>query len=291
MALHSSPMPMLLRARQFEFTFPRPALIMGIVNVTPDSFSDGGQFFDADTAVAHGLKLVKQGAEILDIGGESTRPNAAPVSEAEELQRVIPVIRQLAARGEIPISIDTTKPAVARAALAAGASIVNDVAANRTEDTMWRIVAEAGAGYVCMHMQGTPQTMQAHPAYDDVVREVGDFFSERMGRMSGCGMSPEQIILDVGIGFGKTLDHNLDLLGAIGNFGRLARPLLIGVSRKSFIGKLLGTEVANRLPASLAGACFAVAAGAQIIRTHDVAETVQAIRLTEAVAARTRINV
>ena len=258
---------------------------MGIVNVTPDSFSDGGKFFDADTAAHHALKLIEQGAEILDLGGESTRPNADPVSEDEELRRVIPVIEQLAARVKIPLSIDTMKPAVARAALQAGASIVNDVAANRDDDLMWRIVAEAGAGYVCMHMQGTPQTMQNEPVYADVVREVGDFFFERINRMHDCGMAREQIILDVGIGFGKTLEHNLQLLGALRSFAALERPLLLGVSRKSFIAKLLGTELADRLPAALACASLAVKAGVQIIRTHDVAETVQAVRMTEAIVA------
>ena len=189
---------MLFRARHFEFVFPRPALIAGVVNVTPDSFSDGGKFLDPTAAVEHALKLVEQGAEILDIGGESTRPRATPVSETEELRRVIPVIEQLAARVKIPISIDTMKPAVARAAIAAGASIVNDIAANREDDAMWRVVAESGAGYVLMHMQGTPQTMQAHPVYTDVVREVREFFSEQIaatGRLRnrartsyiGCG--------------------------------------------------------------------------------------------------------
>jgi len=282
---------MLLRACQFEFTFPRPALVMGIVNVTPDSFSDGGHFFDADAAVEHGLKLIEQGADLLDVGGESTRPNAAPVSEAEELRRVLPVIRQLAARVNVPVSIDTTKPGVARAALQAGASIVNDVAANRADDAMWRVVAEAHAGYVCLHMQGTPLTMQVSPVYADVVREVGDFFSDRLARMSGCGLSAEQIILDAGIGFGKTLEHNLQLLGALGSFQKLGRPLLLGASRKSFIGQLLGAAPAARLPASLACASLAVAAGVQIIRTHDVAETVQAVRVTEAVLSQKLKNV
>ena len=275
---------MQLHARQFKFIFPRPALVMGIVNVTPDSFSDGEKFFSATAAVEHGLKLIEQGADILDIGGESTRPHAVPVGEAEELRRVLPVIQQLAARVTIPLSIDTTKPGVARAALQAGASLVNDVAANRADDAMWRVVAEAGAGYVCMHTRGTPATMQANPVYDDVVRAVGDFFSERLERMSGCGLSREQIILDAGIGFGKTLEHNLQLLGGLEHFRGFGRPLLVGASRKSFIGKLLG-ETADRLPASLACACFAVEAGAQIIRAHDVAETVQAIRLTEALLA------
>jgi dihydropteroate synthase len=276
---------MVFRARQFEFVFPRPALVMGIVNVTPDSFSDGGKFLDADAAVAHALELVAQGAEILDLGGESTRPGAEPVDEAEELRRVIPVIEQLAARVKIPFSIDTVKPAVARAALQAGASIVNDVAAHREDDAMWRVVAESGAGYICMHAQGTPQTMQTNPVYADVVREVGGFFGERLKKLNACGVAAEQVVLDVGIGFGKTPAHNLQLLAALRSFTKWRRPLLLGVSRKSFIGKLLGAEVAARLPASLACACLAVADGVQIIRTHDVAETVQAVRMTEAIAA------
>ena len=277
---------MILRAGQFEFTFPRPALVMGIVNVTPDSFFDGGRFLDAEAAVAHALQLVEQGAEIIDVGGESTRPGAAPVAESEELRRVMPVIGQLAGRIKVPISIDTLKPGVARAALAAGASIVNDIAANRADGALGRLVAEARAGYVCMHMQGTPQTMQANPVYSDVALEVGEFFRERIRRLNDCGMSREQVILDPGIGFGKTVEHNLQLLGAARSFADLERPVLLGVSRKSFIGKLLGAELAARLPGALACACLAIAAGVQIIRAHDVAETVQAVRMTEAVLAR-----
>jgi dihydropteroate synthase len=261
---------------------------MGVVNVTPDSFSDGGKFFDAAAAVEQGLKLAAQGAEILDIGGESTRPRATPVSEAEELRRVIPVIEQLAARVKIPISIDTMKPAVARAAIAAGASIVNDVAANREGDAMARVVAESGAGYVLMHMQGTPQTMHVNPVYADVAREVAEFFSGKIGRLGDCGIAREQVIVDVGIGFGKTLEHNLLLLGTLRSFTKLARPLLLGVSRKSFIGKLLGAETPDRLPAALACAALAVEAGAQIIRTHDVAETLQAVRMTEAILTHSK---
>jgi dihydropteroate synthase len=279
---------MLLRARQFEFVFPRPALVMGVVNVTPDSFSDGGKFLDAGAAVEHGLRLVEQGAEILDVGGESTRPRAIPVPEIEELRRVIPVIEQLAARVKVPLSIDTMKAAVARAAIAAGASIVNDVAANRQEDAMWRVVAESGAGYVAMHMQGTPQTMQTNPVYEDVVREVNDFFLNRLRRLSGCGIAREQVILDVGIGFGKTLEHNLLLLAALRSFTKLERPLVLGVSRKSFLGKLLGAGTPGPLPAALACASHAVEAGVQIIRAHDVAETVQAVRMAEAIMAHTK---
>ena len=231
------------------------------------------------------MKLVEQGAEILDIGGESTRPRATPVTEAEELRRVLPVIEQLSARVKIPISIDTMKPAVARAAIAAGASIVNDVAANREDDAMWRVVAESGAGYVVMHMQGTPQTMQAHPVYEDVVREVHEFFFERIKRLGDCGIAREQVILDVGIGFGKTAEHNLRLLGALRSFTKLERPVLLGVSRKSFLGKVLGVEAPGRLSAALACTALAVESGAQIIRTHDVAETVQAVRMTESIVA------
>ncbi len=279
---------MLFRCRQFDFRFPRPTLVMGIVNVTPDSFSDGGQFCDTDAAVSHGLDLAQQGAAILDIGGESSRPGAATVSETEELHRVIPVIEGLAARTQVPLSIDTMKPAIARAALAAGASIVNDIAANREDDTMWRLVAETGAGYVAMHMQGLPQTMQARPVYEDVVAEVKDFFRDRMERLNAAGVGADQVVFDVGIGFGKTLEHNLQLLSALRSFTTLERPVLLGVSRKSFIGALTGANVAERLPGSLACACLAVTAGVQIIRTHDVLETVQAIRVTEAILDQQR---
>lgn len=277
---------MKLLARQFEFTFPRPALVMGILNVTPDSFSDGGQYFETDAAVARALQLEAEGADILDIGGESTRPYAVPVDESEELRRTIPVIERLAGRLKVPISIDTMKVGVARAALAAGASIVNDVGASRTDPTMWQLVAENRAGYVCMHMQGTPQTMQVHPAYADVVADVRRFFADRLRQLSGCGVSREQIILDPGIGFGKTVEHNLLLLGALRQFGDLARPLLLGVSRKSFLESVTGAGPGARLPAALACASLAVAAGVQALRTHDVAATVQAVRMTEAIMAR-----
>ena len=279
---------MLFTARQFEFRFPRPALIMGVVNVTPDSFSDGGKFLEPEAAVARALELVAQGAEILDLGGESTRPGATPVSEEEELRRVIPVIEKLAAQVKVPISIDTSKPAVARAALAVGASIVNDIAAaTRTDFTMWKIVAENHAGYVVMHAQGSPTTMQAQPVYKDVVRDIGGFFSERLGQLlNEVGVPMEQVVIDPGIGFGKNLEQNLALLAGLKTFTKWRRPLLIGVSRKSFIGELLGAEVKDRLPASLACAALAVGDGANIIRTHDVAETVQAVRLAEAIYSR-----
>ena len=258
---------------------------MGIVNVTPDSFSDGGRFATVDAAIKHALRLAADGADIIDIGGESTRPKATPVSEAEELKRALPVIEGLAGKLTVPISIDTVKPVVARAAVKAGASIINDIAANRTDEEMWRIVAETGAGYVLMHMQGTPQTMQVNPVYQDVVYEVNEFFGERLSRLAACGVNGEQVALDVGIGFGKKLEHNLQLLAGLRHFTKWERPLVLGVSRKSFMEKLLNAPVEQRLAGSLAGACWGVEHGVQIIRTHDVAETRQAIRLTEALMA------
>jgi len=274
---------MRLKAGQFEFSFPRPTMVMGVVNVTPDSFSDGGRFLDPKAAVAHALALEEQGAEIIDVGGESTRPQAVPVDEEEELRRVVPVVEELAGKLRVAISIDTTKPGVARAALAAGASIVNDVAANRKNPAMWGLVAETGAGYVCMHMQGTPQRMQSNPSYRDVIQDVTDFFADSLQGLIHSGVGRDQIIFDPGIGFGKKIEHNLKLLGALGGFADLDRPLLLGVSRKSFLAKARGEEPGKRVAAGLACACWAVEAGVQLIRTHDVAETVQAVRMTEAI--------
>jgi dihydropteroate synthase len=274
------------RQHRIEFAAGAAPLLMGVVNVTPDSFSDSGKYLEPDAAVAHALRLVADGADLLDIGGESTRPNATPVSEAEELRRVLPVLERLAGRVSVPLSIDTQKPGVARAALAAGASIVNDIAANRTEDAMWRLVAETGAGYVAMHMQGTPADMQVAPHYTDVVREVEAFFAERLERFARAGLRPEQVALDVGIGFGKTVEHNLQLLGALGGFRRFERPLLLGVSRKSFIARLAG-EAGGRLPGSLACALWAATRGVAVLRVHDVAETRQALRVYDALRAQT----
>ena len=276
---------MLLRAREFEFRFPCPAIVMGVVNATPDSFSDGGVFQDPRKAADRALEMAEQGAGIIDIGGESTRPGARPVTEREELRRVMPVLERLSGRLRVPISIDTTKPGVARAALEAGVSIVNDVAANRGNSLMWEVVAEARAGYVCMHMRGTPRTMQQRPAYADVVAQVSRFFGDRISRLGHCGVSRDQLILDPGIGFGKTVEHTLLLLAGCRRFKTWKRPLLFGVSRKSFIGKIPGAGASGKLPGSLACACLAVEAGVQIIRAHDVAETVQAVRVTEAIVA------
>ena len=278
---------MLLRAREFEFRFPRATLLMGIVNVTPDSFSDGGLFFDSRKAIEHAWQTAAEGAEIVDIGGESTRPNAIPVAADEELRRVLPVVRDLVSNNfTLPISIDTMKPAVAAAAVEAGACIINDVAANRNETGMWEVVRKTGAGYVLMHMQGAPQTMQRDPHYADVVTDVAKFYDERLSRLHDCGVLPEQVILDPGIGFGKTVQHNLELLAGLGHFKTYQRPVLVGASRKAFIGKLTGAEsVADRLPGSLACAVAAAQAGAQIIRTHDVAATRQALQMMEAIQA------
>jgi dihydropteroate synthase len=277
---------MVFRARAFEFQFPRATLVMGVVNVTPDSFSDGGRFLEPAAAVEHALRLVHEGADILDIGGESTRPGADPVSEAEELRRVIPVVEEVARRVPVAVSIDTQKPAVARAALEAGASLVNDVGANREDPGMWQTVAQAGAGYVLMHMQGTPRTMQHQAAYRDVVAEVGRFFEDRLCRLQASGVRAEQVALDVGIGFGKTVEHNLQLLAQLERFKEWERPLLLGVSRKSFIGKITGeADPMKRLPGSLAAATWAVLAGVHIVRAHDVAATCQALRLVETIRA------
>jgi len=259
---------------------------MGVVNVTPDSFSDGGDFLTPERAVAHAEQLAAEGADIIDIGGESTRPGATPVSEAEEISRVIPVVEKLAAKLAIALSIDTMKPGVAHAAVAAGCSIINDVAANRGDDEMGRVAAETGAGYVLMHMKGVPATMQERPSYENVVAEVNEFFGRRLARLIGGGLKEEQVVLDVGFGFGKRNVDNFQLLASLRTFTKWARPLLVGVSRKSFLGQTSGATPKERLPASLAGACWAVAHGAAIIRTHDVAATRQALELTRALLQR-----
>ena len=275
---------MIWRACDHSWEFPRPTLVMGIVNVTPDSFSDGGKFQSTGQAVEHALRLAEEGADILDIGGESTRPGAECVDEHVELSRVIPVIKKLAGQTESALSIDTQKPAVAQAAVEAGAIIINDIAANREDEAMWQLVAETGAAYVAMHMLGTPKTVQKAPQYGDVVNDVEAFFSCRMKRWTDWGMVLEQVVLDPGLGFGKTLEHNLALLVALERFTRMQRPLLVGASRKSFIGHVTKTEVNDRLPGSLACACRAAQAGVGIVRVHDVKETVQALQTWEAIS-------
>lgn len=272
---------MIFSARHHRIEFPRHPMVMGILNVTPDSFFDGGRFTRAEQAVEHGLRMEDAGAEVIDVGGESTRPGALEVSEEEECKRILPVIEALSARSRVMISVDTRKSGVACRAIDKGACIVNDVGAGGERSEMWRLVAETGAGYVLMHMQGTPETMQQEPRYQDVVGEVKRFFEARLEGIRAEGVRLEQVLLDVGIGFGKRLEHNLKLLACLGEFKALGRPLLAGLSRKSMIGKLTGASVENRLPGSLAGACWASMSGADILRVHDVPETVQALRVLD----------
>jgi len=271
---------MIWRCRELKLSLDRP-LVMGIINVTPDSFSDGGSSLEPERATAHGERLVAEGAALLDIGGESTRPGASPVTTAEELRRVLPVIEQLRNRVKVPLSVDTRNPEVAAATLAAGAHIINDVAAHRTDPTLWQAVARHGAGYVAMHMQGSPATMQRHPEYEDVLTTVASFFSNRLAALQQLGVAEDQVVLDPGIGFGKSLEHNLTLLRGLGLFAALNRPILLGISRKSFMGALLGAAVGERLSAGLACTLWAERQGTRIFRTHDVAETVQALKMWE----------
>jgi dihydropteroate synthase len=246
--------------------------VMGVVNVTPDSFSGDGLSLDPDAAIARGIALREAGAAVLDVGGESSRPGAAVVPEHEESARVVPVIRALAQDTDVPISVDTTKAAVAAAALDAGATIVNDISAGRHDPEMLRVVAESGAGYVAMHMQGDPATMQADPRYDDVVCEVGDFLLERLDAAAAAGIAAESLMADPGLGFGKTVEHNLTLLGAVSTLvGRVGVPVLVGASRKGFIGRVLGVDdPAARDDGTLATVVWALDQGATMVRVHDV---------------------
>ncbi len=261
--------------------------IMGVVNVTPDSFSDGGLYLDAEAAIGHGRELASQGAEILDVGGESTRPGANGVDAAEELDRTGPVVRglseALSAEG-VSISIDTSKLTVAEAALDAGATIVNDVTALRADPEIASLVGERGAGLVLMHMLGNPRTMQENPVYEDVVTSVRAFLAERAETAIAAGVPEERIWLDPGIGFGKTLEHNLELLRRIGEIASLGMPVVVGASRKSFIGKIDDSEVGERRGGTIAASVLAAANGAEILRVHDVAEMAQALRVAEAIA-------
>lgn len=253
--------------------------VMGVVNVTPDSFSDGGRFASPAQAIDHALRLAAEGADILDIGGESTRPGAETVAEAEELRRILPVIEGLAGRTEALLSIDTTKAAVAKAALAAGAHIVNDVSALTADPAMAGVAAESGAGVVLMHRQGTPATMQKHPSYQDVVGEVARFLRDRADAAVRAGIHREALVLDPGIGFGKTLAHNLALLRGLPVLRACGYPVLVGASRKRMLGDLLGREVGDRLAGGLAVHLFAAAHGAALVRVHDVKETCDALRV------------
>jgi dihydropteroate synthase len=258
---------------------------MGIVNVTPDSFSDGGLFLDADAAIAHGRELHAEGADILDVGGESTRPGAEPVAPDEEIRRVVPVIEALAQDGA-RVSIDTVKAEVARRALAAGATIVNDVSAFRFDPELAGVTAQAGAGCVLMHMLGEPRTMQDDPRYDEVVSDVKAFLEERLAFAVGEGVPEEHIWLDPGIGFGKTLDHNVELIARLDEIVAIGRPVVFGASRKSFLGKLTGRLVDERLAGTIAANIIAYERGARVFRVHDVPANVDALKVAAATVRR-----
>lgn len=275
---------MIWKIREREIDLSRRALVMGIINATPDSFSDGGSFLEPQAALSHGLAMVADGADILDIGGESTRPGAESVSADEEIRRVLPVIRALRRESGVLISIDTSKAAVARAALEEGADIINDVTGLRGDPGMPALAAASKAGVVIMHMQGEPRTMQVAPAYDDVVREVGEFFRHSLERAVGSGIDPMRIAFDPGIGFGKTPEHNRRLLAGLSSFSSFGRPLLVGVSRKSFLGWLAGSPaMEDRFWPGVALTALCRERGARILRVHDVKPHTEALRMIEAI--------
>ncbi|MGZ4965875.1 MAG: dihydropteroate synthase [Chthoniobacterales bacterium] len=260
-------------------------MIMGVLNVTPDSFSDPGEFFESNRAHGQALRMIDEGAGIIDVGGESTRPGAASVSEEEELRRVVPVIQNIHRSNEtILISIDTSKAAVARAALDAGAKIINDITGGRDDEKMMPLAAERGAGFIIMHMQGTPRTMQNDPHYDDVVAEVTEFFRQQYSRALECGIDPMAIAFDPGIGFGKTLKHNLELLRNLSRLRIENRPLVVGVSRKSFLGKLIDArEMSDRIAPTVAMTALLHERGADVLRVHEVKQNLAALRTAEAI--------
>lgn len=263
----------------------RRGMIMGVLNITPDSFSDGNEFFECEAAVEHGVQMEFEGADIIDIGGESTRPGAKPVSAEEEMRRVLPVIEKLRPRVNVPISIDTSKSRVAAAALDAGASIINDVTAGRGDERMFALAATRNSALVLMHMQGEPGTMQKNPQYSDVVREVADFFRQQYSLALECGVDPMRLAFDPGIGFGKTLEHNLSLLENLEPLRANGRPIVVGVSRKSFLGKLAGSnEMRDRLAPTIELTAILRARGADVLRVHDVKENVAALRTVERVS-------
>lgn len=268
---------------KYQLNLDRP-YVMGIVNVTPDSFSDGGKFSSTDLAVAHALTLIAEGADILDIGGESTRPGAIPVSLDEELRRVIPVIQALNEVAKVPLSIDTYKPEVMRAAIAAGADIVNDVRALQEEGAL-AVVADSNAGVCLMHMQGTPQSMQLDPSYVDVVAEVKQFLSDRVNAALAHGITRERILLDPGFGFGKRTVHNLALIQHLHELTDIGLPLLVGLSRKAVLGQIAGGDELQRLHAGIAASVISAMKGAKILRVHDVKATVDALKIVTAVTS------
>src|SRR6266702_2872267 len=270
------------------FDLSRQGLIMGVLNVTPDSFSDGGKFLTTEKAVEHGMQMAAEGADLIDVGGESTRPGAESIAAEEELHRVIPVIEKLRPKIHIPISIDTSKAQVASAAIETGASIVNDVTGGRGDEEMLPLVAETKSAFIIMHMQGNPRTMQNQPRYSDVISEIADFFRQQYARAIGFNIDPMAIAFDPGIGFGKTLDHNLEVLAQVERLRAHDRPLVVGVSRKSFLAKLVdSSEMEDRLAPAVALTALLRVRGADVFRVHDVKENVSALRVTEAILRRT----
>ncbi len=272
-----------VRKRKFHIDFRSKTYVMGVLNVTPDSFSDGGRFLDRAKAIEHAFEMFRDGADIIDIGGESTRPGAACVSINEELDRVIPVIEGIARDLKIPVSIDTRKSQVAQAALENGAALVNDISGLRYDPEMASVVADHDAMLIVMHMKGTPQDMQLNPSYKDVIKEIIESLKESVTKAKKAGLGEDNIIIDPGIGFGKTVEHNLEILRRLDEFKILGRPICIGTSRKSFIGKILGTDVEDRLTGTLATSMIAVMKGANILRVHDVKEVSQAARLVDTI--------
>ena len=280
---------MIWKTRTHSFDLSRRAVVMGILNVTVDSFSDGGQWLDMERAVAHALAMAAEGAEIIDVGGESTRPGAEPVGEAEEMRRVVPVIERLSGHPGFVVSIDTMKPAVARAAMEAGAQIINDVTGLRDE-AMREVVRATGAGAIAMHMQGEPRTMQRAPHYDDVCGEIREFFRQSFAACLRSGLDPMHLAFDPGIGFGKTVEHNLTLLRNLDSMRVSGRPLVLGVSRKSFLGKVLGSEaLEDREWPTVALTSYGAAHGANVVRVHEVRANEEALRMTEAILGRAEL--
>lgn len=273
----------LLRFKSKSLNLSLRTHLMGVLNVTPDSFSDGGRFFKAEEAIRRGVELAEEGADIIDIGGESTRPGSEPVSLEEELRRVIPVIEELAKRTDIPISIDTYKSKVAKEALDSGASMVNDISALRFDPEMKRILAEYKVPVVLMHIKGTPKNMQDNPYYHNVVEEIKTYLEDSIEMAKEAGIEENKIIIDPGIGFGKTLEHNLKILKHLKEFTTLGKPILIGLSRKSFIGKILDLPVEERLEGSLAALALSIMTGANILRVHDVRESKRVARLVDSI--------
>jgi dihydropteroate synthase len=275
--------PRILKLGRFQLDLSKRTYVMGVLNVTPDSFSDGGVFLNTDAAVRRAHKMQEEGADIIDIGGESTRPGSLSVTVEEELARVIPVIKRLKGRLKIPISVDTTKSAVAEAALKEGASIVNDISGLRGDEGIASLCAQYSAGLIIMHMRGTPRTMQKAPRYKNLLKEIYLSLKEGIKKAKARGVGDENIIVDPGIGFGKTLSHNLEIIKGLSYLKRLGFPLLIGLSRKSFIGKLLGLEVGDRLIPTVCANTLAIYNGADIIRVHDVKEAVSTAKFADAV--------